>query len=91
METNISDEDQSVQVDHMADGEFSNSSALGATYKIRDNIHICNLHILSCYTSPGQDVELNLDFADNIQACYLARATVIMSERRPDDSRIQVS
>lgn len=60
-------------------------------YRIRDKDHICDLHLQSQHVAPGADVRVHLDFADCHQPCSLVRATVVLSEVRPDGSHIQVS
>lgn len=59
-------------------------------YMVRDRDHICDLHLSSQHLSPGSDVEVHLDFTDNIQPCSMVRATIVLSEVRPDGSYIQV-
>jgi len=59
-------------------------------YMVRDREHICDLHLSSASLCPGRDVEVHLDFNDSRQPCSMVRATVVLSEVRPDGSRIQV-
>lgn len=60
-------------------------------YMVRDRDHICDLHLSSASLRPGRDVEVHLDFTDSLQPCSMVRATVVLSEVRPDGSRIQVT
>lgn len=59
-------------------------------YMVRDREHICDLHLSSASLRPGRDVEVHLDFNDSRQPCSMVRATLVLSETRPDGSRIQV-
>jgi hypothetical protein len=59
-------------------------------YMIRDNDHICDLHLASKYAVVGNSVMISLDFSDCVQTCSAVRASVVLSERRPCDSRVEV-
>jgi len=65
------------------------SSEVPNIYMIRDKQHICNLRLDSKYAIAGHSVSIALDFSEGVQQCTMVRATMIMGERRPDDSRIQ--
>ena len=67
-----------------------NSKQVDNVYMVRDRDHICDLHLSSQPLCPGSDVDVHLDFTDNIQPCSMVRATIILSEVRADGSHIQV-
>ncbi len=67
------------------------SKEVANVYMVRDRDHICDLHLSSQSVAPGGEVEIHLDFTDCIQPCSVVRATIVISEVRPDGSRIQVS
>ncbi len=60
-------------------------------YKISNVEYICSISLDSAAVSPGSDIRVSLDFSDGIQKCSSLKAVLVMSERRLDNSRIQVS
>lgn len=60
-------------------------------YMIRDKEHICNLRLPSKHGLVGRELVIELDFAECLQECSLVRAALIMSEVRPDGTRVQVN
>ena len=57
---------------------------------IRDKNHICDLHLPSKVAIVGRELVISLDFSECLQECSLVRAALVMTEMRPDTTRIQV-
>jgi hypothetical protein len=60
-------------------------------YKICGKEHVCDLRLPSKYGIVGRDLEIFLDFQRNVQECSVVRATLVMTETRPEGTRIQVA
>lgn len=58
-------------------------------YRISDEDYICNLLLDQNPISPPHDLSVYLDFSSGVQRCVAVKASLIMSEQRPDSSRIQ--
>jgi hypothetical protein len=72
-------------------GSRSVTREAASIYMIRDLDHICDLHLQSKFGIIGKDVHIFLDFSECVQLCTVMRATLILSEKRPDGTRIQVN
>jgi hypothetical protein len=57
---------------------------------IRARDHICDLHLPSKVAVPGTELFISLDFSECVQKCSAVSATLVMSETRPDKTRVQV-
>jgi hypothetical protein len=73
-----------------ADDSASAAREVPNLYKIRDKEHICDLRLPSKCGIVGKDLEIFLDFQRNAQECSMVRATLVMTETRPEGTRIQV-
>lgn len=59
-------------------------------YCVRDSEHICNIRLLSTQLFLGQNVDITFDFTTALQPCQAVRASLILFEKRIDDSNVQV-
>jgi hypothetical protein len=60
-------------------------------YSVRDNEHICSIRLASTQLYLGQNVDIHFDFSTGLQSCQAIRASIILYEKRIDNTNVQVS
>ncbi len=59
-------------------------------YCVRDEGYICNINLLSTELYLGQAVDIVFDFSNGNQPCQAVRVSLVLYEKRIDDSNVQV-
>ena len=75
---------------NIPDTMFSKSNTEDRIYKVRDIGHVCNVSIASTTASIGKLFPVKIDFDDCDESCLAIRAALLQTEKRSDDSILQV-